>query len=84
MESYNALFFRPPFLNAHRLQQTLFLEGVGQLCWPSYGAVYMIVAQKVESAVTMALPFKGVERVAAAKEAHPELGMRRWHERKNL
>ena len=47
-----SLFFRP-FLASSRLQsKLLFLEGMGQLCWPFCGAVNMIMVKKRLHALT--------------------------------
>ncbi len=40
------LFFRPPLSNEKSLQKLLALEKLGELCWPSYGGVYLLVARK--------------------------------------
>lgn len=41
-----SLFFRPPLENSRLQAKLLFLESMGQLCWPSCGAVNMIMAKK--------------------------------------
>lgn len=43
---YKSEFFRPLLQNENKLEKLLFLEAVGQLCWPYLGAFYLIVAQK--------------------------------------
>lgn len=40
------LCFRPPVTSDKSLKKLLFLEPVGQLIWPAFGGVYLVVAQK--------------------------------------
>ena len=40
---YKTFYFRPP---SNKPNNFLFLEGIGQIFWPYWGASYMIVAQK--------------------------------------
>ena len=47
-----SLFFRPPLANDHVQKKLLFWEGLGQLCWPSCGAVTMIMVKKKLHALT--------------------------------
>lgn len=44
--TYKTLGFRPPLTNRRLAKQILFMEFVGQICLPSFGAAYMVVAQK--------------------------------------
>ena len=53
LESYQTIFYRPSLLSSQLLQRYMFLEAIGPLCWPSFGATYIVVAQKVKSAVTL-------------------------------
>ena len=74
VELYSTYFFRPAFKKSQLLKQTLFMEAVGQLCWASAGAVYVLVAQKVESGITLVgSPWQKEKRVI--KAARAELGM---------
>lgn len=43
---WKTTFYRMPIENKTKLAQQQALENVGQLCWPFFGAVYMIVAEK--------------------------------------
>lgn len=47
-----SLFFRPPLTNPQLQTKLFFWEGVGQLCWPSYGAVIMTMVKKKVHALT--------------------------------
>ena len=44
--NYKSLFFMPFFESSRLQSKLLFLEAVGQLCWPFCGAVNMIVVKK--------------------------------------
>ena len=46
IETKNTYIFRWPVASKKSEQREQFLEGVGQLCWPSMGGIYLIVAQK--------------------------------------
>ncbi len=46
IETRDTFIFRWPVETKAGEQREQFLEGVGQLCWPSLGGIYMIVAQK--------------------------------------
>jgi SAM-dependent methyltransferase len=39
-------FFRPPFRKEKLMNRLLFLEKLGNYCWPIFGGVYLIVAKK--------------------------------------
>lgn len=52
IEHTETTFYRPAFLSEKNLDRSLFMEAIGPLCWSNAGAVYIIVAQKVKSAVT--------------------------------
>ncbi|MGB6976463.1 MAG: methyltransferase domain-containing protein [Gammaproteobacteria bacterium] len=43
---HKSLFFRPPLASSAWQEKLLFLEGVGQMLWPYFGAAFLIVAQK--------------------------------------
>jgi SAM-dependent methyltransferase len=43
---HKSLFFRPPFVTQKWQEKLLFLEGIGQMLWPYFGATFLIVAQK--------------------------------------
>jgi len=53
VEHYQTLFFRPPFNEKRKSQKFLFLEWLGQVFFPLFGSVYLIVAQKKEVALTL-------------------------------
>ena len=44
--------FRPPCKHENLLQRLLFLEKLGQSCWPFFGAAYLVLAQKRRVPVT--------------------------------
>lgn len=46
IEAKNTYIFRWPVESKKSERREKFLEGVGQLCWPSMGGIYMLVAQK--------------------------------------
>lgn len=51
---YKTFYFRPSGNNSEKL---LFLEGIGQIFWPYWGASYMFVAQKTVIGLTPIKPF---------------------------
>ncbi|MCL5261529.1 MAG: class I SAM-dependent methyltransferase [Gammaproteobacteria bacterium] len=58
---YETFFFRPPIENEQGLKKLLFLESLGQICWPYFGASYMFLAQKRVAEPTL-LKMKKLER----------------------
>ena len=45
-------FFRPPFRHERLLRRSVYLEKLGKICWPFFGAAYIVVAQKRRVPVT--------------------------------
>lgn len=54
-EKHKTLYFRPYFANEKINKQLLFLEPLGQLCWPYCGAVSVLTAKKSETTANLLL-----------------------------
>jgi SAM-dependent methyltransferase len=64
--------FRPPVNDARLWQRLLFLEALGQMCFPYFGGVYVLLAQKKEPTMT---PLRSWQRRYASKSTYPEVAM---------
>lgn len=45
-------FFKPPIVGSQGMENLMFYENFGQLCWPMCGATYMLVAKKLTQTLT--------------------------------
>jgi len=72
-------FFRPPIKNIQALNRLLFTEGLGQLCWPLCGSVYLLMAQKLIQPLTPKrnffwqkeyIPFKKLASTSTRNQNH--------------
>jgi SAM-dependent methyltransferase len=66
---HKSLYFRPPVAEASWQEKLLFLEGVGQMLWPYFGAVFLIVAQKCTPNLTPICTKELPKRVAVRHSA---------------
>lgn len=71
-EREQIIFYRPPFSSKKALERSMFLEAIGPLCWTMYGAISIIVAQKVKSTATMLQAPLFKEAKTKVKAATPE------------
>lgn len=46
LKEFKTFFFRPPLISQRQLSNALFMEAIGQLCWPYWGAISIMTAQK--------------------------------------